>query len=60
MSLAFVCRYGHQNVYQLLGRDPMRDPLSDFELACLFFALQEHWNREVSPKAVITGVPSND
>lgn len=60
MALAFACRYGHQDVYRMLGRDPARDALSDFELACFCWALQEHWNAEVDPKKVVTGVPSND
>jgi hypothetical protein len=57
--VAFVCRYGHQDVHQLLGRTR---PLTPFERALFARALQEHWEAEVRPAAAARelGFPSAD
>jgi len=44
--LVFLCRYANQDVYRLLGRDPMTHPLSEFELALFEGALVDTLDRE--------------
>jgi len=46
---AFVCRYGHQNIYDLLGRDPHTRPLSPVEVAMFAMALEDHLIDERRP-----------
>ena len=45
-----MCRYGHQDVYRLLARDPLRNPLSDLELALFTRALEIHVEAEFEPQ----------
>lgn len=49
-DLAFLCRYGHQDIYSLLGRDPLSSPLTPLERAILIRALQEHWEAEIKAR----------
>ena len=44
--LAFLCRYGSQDIYRLLGRDPGRRPLTPRERAVLQFCVLELVNAE--------------
>lgn len=57
-QIAFVCRYGHQDVYRLLGRDPISHPLTELELAlyqrCLYDAVTEEFNPRAE-QALVTG-----
>jgi hypothetical protein len=39
--MAFLCRYANQNLFQLLGRDPVTQPLSSREEA-LFISATRH------------------
>ncbi len=57
--MAFICRYGHQDVHRLLGRS---GPLTPLERALFARALQEHWEAEVQPRTVARelGLPSAD
>lgn len=50
MDTAFICRFGHQDVYRLLGRDPMTAPLTPLERQLFIRALQEHIDVEVNPR----------
>jgi hypothetical protein len=54
MEVAFVCRYGHQRVQDVLGEDRSLTPL---ELALFARALEEHIKVEFSPRQAI-GVPA--
>lgn len=58
-QLAFLCRYGHQDVFRLLGRDPQRRPLTNLELRLFAEALYEHIESEFSPREMV-GMPSED
>jgi hypothetical protein len=46
MQLAFLARYGNQSVFDLLGRNPITDPLSQRETALFQAALTEHLRDE--------------
>jgi hypothetical protein len=50
-QLAWICRMGNQDVYRLLGRDPMTEPLTELELAVFGAVLQELWEDEIQPRA---------
>ena len=54
--MAFICRYGHQDVHQILG---IERPLTPLERALFARALQEHWNAEVTPRKEL-GLPDED
>jgi hypothetical protein len=56
MNRAFICRFGHQDIYRLLGRDPLRRPLTPLETALFAEALETHWEAEVKPRVDI-GLP---
>lgn len=43
-----MCRYAHQDVYRLLGRDPLVKPLSVFEQRLFEEALYQILNHEFS------------
>jgi hypothetical protein len=47
MEVAFVCRYGHQRVQDVIGAARSLTPL---ELALFARALEEHLKVEFSPK----------
>ncbi len=49
MEIAFLCRYGNQNVYELLGRDPKLQPLTSREQTILASCIQEHVTVERQP-----------
>ncbi len=57
--MAFICRYGHQDVHRLLGRTRTLTPL---DRALFARALQEHWEAEVQPRAEARalGLPTHD
>lgn len=44
-----LCRYGNQDIFRLLGRDPITQPLSSLERALFLDALVELLNREATP-----------
>jgi len=54
MEVAFVCRYGHQRVQDVVGAERALTPL---ELALFARALEEHVKVEWGPKQVI-GLPT--
>jgi hypothetical protein len=56
MEVAFVCRYGHQRVQDILG---INRTLTPFELALFARALEEHIRVEFAPREV-TGVRAAD
>lgn len=59
-NTAFLCRYGHQDVYRILGRDPVKKPLSPLEIQLFQAALLEHLQSEFTPRevnALTTGHP---
>jgi len=61
--VAFICRYGHQDVYRVLGRDPEKAPLTPLELRLFEIALFDHVQSEFTPRAeraVFTGHPGNE
>ena len=58
MNVAFICRFGHQDVYRLLGRDPVREPLDALERALFVRALEAHWEAEVEPRAAAGMTPT--
>ena len=41
MERAFVCRYGGQDLYRILGRDPVHDPLSALEFRIFGACVEE-------------------
>ena len=45
-QVAMACRYGHQNYFDILGRDPVRQPMTALELALFNWALKEFWENE--------------
>lgn len=49
MNRAFVCRYSGTSIYELLGRDPVREPLSALELAIFVACLENHVVAERKP-----------
>lgn len=49
MTRAFICRYGHQDIYRLLGRDPAREPLTTLERMLFAMCVQEHVVEERRP-----------
>ena len=53
MEIAFVCRYGHQRVQDVLGEDRLLTPL---ELALFARALEEHIAVEFGPRQAL-GLP---
>ncbi len=54
MDRAFACRYGHQDIYRLLGRDPAEQPLTRFEYAVFIKCIEKHWEAEIKARAGIT------
>src|SRR5439155_19750285 len=50
LDTAYVCRYGHQDVYRVLGRDPFAYPLTPLERQIFIRALQVHIDVEVNPR----------
>lgn len=44
---AFLCRYAHQDIYRLIGRDPMQRPLTALEVAVFRRCIADLWNDEV-------------
>ena len=57
MQVAFICRYGHQDVHAILG---IKRALTPLERALFVRALQEHWDAEVRPRAELGLPPSED
>lgn len=58
--IAFLCRYAHQDVYRLIGRDPERSPLTPIERELFYAATFECVEAEVTPRAdiaAVTGAP---
>jgi hypothetical protein len=51
--VAFICRYGHQDVHEILDIDR---PLTALERALFARALEEHVEAEFSPRAK-AGIP---
>ena len=47
MEIAYVCRYGHQRVQDVLGQ---QRPMTPLELALFARALEEHLKVEFSPR----------
>lgn len=55
-----MCRYGHQDVYRVLGRDPLKRPLTPLELALYERCVWEAVDREFTPRVertLATGHP---
>lgn len=48
-NIAFLCRYGHQNYFEVVGRDPIAKPMSPIERHVLAACLQEHVEAEFKP-----------
>lgn len=48
---AFLARYTHTSILDILGRDPLREPLSSVERAILGRVIQEHVSDERKPLA---------
>lgn len=46
-DVAFLCRFGHQDVYRILGRDPFASPLTSLERGVFVRCVQEHWEAEI-------------
>lgn len=46
---ALFCRYGNQDLFKLLGRDPLTQPLTAIERALFWDALLELLDREATP-----------
>jgi hypothetical protein len=45
-----ICRYGHQDFYRVLGRDPVARPMSAIERAIFAACLAEFWEKEVKER----------
>ena len=48
MQRARICRFGNQDIYRLLGRDPVGSPLTTYEMALFERALYEVVSKEYS------------
>jgi len=44
---AFLGRYGHQDMFRVLGRDPRKRPLTALERAIYCECLREFWEKEI-------------
>gem|GEM_PF-6765753 len=57
-----LCRYGHQDFYRIMGRDPAKSPLSRIERSIFARCLAELWNNEVkaNPASELGAPPPND
>ncbi len=51
MELAWICRYGHQDVFRILGRSAETSPLSKLESAVFAACLLEHFVAEMKAKS---------
>lgn len=49
MDRSFACRYGSTSIYDLLGRDPITEPLTPLEVALFGACLEEHVMYERKP-----------
>jgi hypothetical protein len=56
MYRAAICRYAHQDIYRVLGRDPLTEPLTPLELAVFTACVSEHVQAEWKPRAEL-GLP---
>ena len=56
MEVAFVCRYGHQRVQDVLG---IRRALSPLELSLFARALEEHIKIEFGPRQGLPPSPGD-
>lgn len=59
MDRAFICRYGGQGIYDLLGRDPRTEPLTALEQSVFSGCLLEHVVAERKP-FIEMGIPPPD
>lgn len=57
---AIMCSYGHQDVYRILGRDPIGHPLTRLERAVFSQLLIECWEAKVAPSAAIGAPPAEE
>lgn len=58
--IAFVCRYGHQDVYRVTGRDPLRNPLTTIEWALFDRHVERQVEAERRPLEEIGLPPPNE
>lgn len=48
-TIAFLCKYANQDVFRLLGRDPLKDPLTAVERSLFLDAITEFMEAEAAP-----------
>ena len=46
---AYICRYGNQNIFEIMGRDPKTEPLTLVEMVLFAACIQEHVTAERKP-----------
>jgi hypothetical protein len=49
-----LCTYGHQDVYRILGRDPLKRPLTEIERALFTRLVFECWEAQMQNETVGT------
>lgn len=55
-----MCSYGHQDVYRVLGRDPVAQPLTPLERVVFSRLLMECWEAKVAPTAAVGAPPVDE
>lgn len=58
-EVAFVCRYGCQDVYRVIGRDPATRPLTARERALFSGSVLRHVQAEFTPREDDNPPPSD-
>ena len=56
--VAIICSYGHQDFYRVLGRDPVKEPMTTLERDVFARLLLEVWEAKVAvqmPASVMGG-----
>jgi len=49
MERAWICRFGNQDVYRIMGRDPVREPMTALERSVFAACLYEIVSEEYAP-----------
>ena len=60
MGLATLCRFANQNIFDLLGRDPRREPLTTLELELFQACIYQIVTDEFSPSESAKGESSDE
>lgn len=60
MTLASICRFGNQDIFRLLGRDPYTQPLSPLEEVLFHRAIIEIVKREYDSDSSSTTVSASE